>query len=71
MQAYHIETTMTYSGTLTLTNLPFRQGESVEIIILPQALSAVHANECPLRGKLLAYIDPTALVAQDDWEVLQ
>ena len=34
MQAYRIETTLTQDGTLTVSNLPLRAGEAVEIIIL-------------------------------------
>jgi len=36
MQAYRIETTLTQDGTLTVSNLPLRAGEAVEIIILVQ-----------------------------------
>jgi hypothetical protein len=71
MQAYRIETTLTQGGQLTLSNLPFQKGETVEIIILRQSITSSRKNEYPLRGTLLNYEDPTEPVAQEDWEVLQ
>jgi hypothetical protein len=71
MQAYRIETTLTQGGILTLTNLPFQKGETVEIIILRQSVSSSRKHDAPLRGTLLKYIDPTEPIAQEEWEVLQ
>ena len=71
MQAYCIQTVVTQVGTMTLKNLPFRQGEEVEVIIVrrvPQSSSA--RNDAPLRGMVRAYHDPTAPVAELDWEAL-
>ncbi len=70
MQAYRIETTLTESGILTLTNLPFQKGETVEIIILRQPIASSAQHTHLLRGTLLKYVDPTKPVAQEDWEVL-
>ena len=70
MQAYRIETTLTKGGILTLKNLPFQKGESVEIIILRQSIPLSRKDEYPLRGTLLNYINPTEPVAQEDWETL-
>ena len=36
MQAYRVETTVAQDGTLTLSNLPLRAGEAIEVIILVQ-----------------------------------
>ena len=69
MQAYQIETTLTQGGVLTLTQLPFQKGDVVEIIILRQPMPSTRPNTAPLRGTVVTYIDPTAPVAQDDWEV--
>jgi hypothetical protein len=71
MQAYRIETTLTQGGILTLTNLPFQKGDTIEIIILRQPMASSHKHEYPLRGTLLNYKDPTEPVAQEDWEALQ
>ncbi len=70
LQAYRIETTLTKGGMLTLKNLPFQKGESVEIIILRQSIPLSRKDEYPLRGTLLNYINPTEPVAQEDWEAL-
>ncbi len=72
MNAYRIETTLGHNGTLTLNNLPFFQGETVEVIILPRPMNTPVVNAYPLRGMpILEYIDPFEPVAQDDWEVNQ
>lgn len=68
LQAHRIETTLTQNGTLTLDHLPFRAGETVEIIVLttasPQDRSSLH-------GTLLEYHDPLEPVAEQDWDTLQ
>jgi len=54
MQAYRTETTLTQDGTLTVSNLPLRAGEAVEIII-----ATARVDDCPLvtvDTKILAYL---------------
>ena len=36
MHAHHAEATLTQNDTLTLSDLPFRAGDGVEVIILPR-----------------------------------
>ena len=69
MQAYRVETTVSRNGTLTLTNLPFSQGETLEVILLVQPFTALNRNLYPLRGTPVTYVDPFEPVAQKDWEV--
>ena len=71
MQAYRVETTVAQDGTLTLSNLPLRAGEAVEVIILVQPSVMLRHQQYPLRGMLVRYIDPTEPVAQADWEAAQ
>ena len=71
MQAYRVETTLQQDGTLTLSNLPLRAGEAVEVIILVQPPVAVDRQRYPLRGVPVRYSDPTEPVAQADWEATQ
>ena len=68
MQAYRVETTVAQDGTLTLSNLPLREGESVEVIILVQPSVTLGHPRYPLRGMPVCYIDPTEPVAEADWE---
>ncbi len=72
MHVHRIETTLEQDGTLTLSDLPFHAGESVEVIILSQATftSSEHQHSYPLRGKPIRYDNPTEPVAQDDWGAL-
>jgi len=39
MSVHRVETTLAKDGTLTLTNLPFRAGDAVEVLILPRPQS--------------------------------
>jgi hypothetical protein len=71
MQAYRVETILQQDGTLTLSNLPLRAGETVEVIVLVQSPVAVERQRYPLRGMPVRYVDPTEPVAQADWEAAQ
>lgn len=68
MQAYRVETTLEQDGMLTLSNLPLRAGEVVEVIILVQPPVALDRQRYPLRGMPVRYVDPTEPVAQTEWE---
>lgn len=69
MLAHRINTIIGQDRKLTLENLPFHSGETVEVIILSQSQSISEHNKYPLRGTIVQYIDPTEPVTQDDWEV--
>ena len=69
MEAYRFKTTLTQSGVLTLKNLPFQQGEIIEVIIL-QAGEPFPTSAYTLRGSVREYLDPTEPVAQDAWECM-
>lgn len=68
MQTYRVETKLQKDGTLTLRNLPFQAGESVEVLIVVQAAAASQKNSYPLRGTSLHYAGPIEPVAEEDWE---
>jgi len=68
--AHRIEVVLNEDGKLSLDNLPFRAGQAVEVIVLPSVRPAVSTGH-PLGGMVLRYDDPTAPVADSDWEVLQ
>ena len=78
MNAHKIETVLNEDGTLTLRGLPFRAGDTVEVIILDhssqqeQGLNQPDKNLYPLRDtQPYRYDDPTEPVALDDWEALK
>ncbi len=66
MQAHRAETTLTEDGSITLRNLPFRRGDSVEIIVLPA--SSAFPSPFPLRGTPVTLLSPTEPVADADWD---
>jgi len=70
MEAYKIEKKIATNGVLNLKDLPFREGELVEVIILGSKRKAKKSSPSSLRGKVLEYIKPTETVAQHDWEVV-
>ena len=68
MQAHRTETTVTEDGIITLRDVPFRRGESVEVIILPFSAPAPGNARYPLRGTPVKLAAPTEPVADADWE---
>lgn len=71
MNTHRLEIALTENGKITLDNLPFQAGETVEIVIsLQQKISSPH-NSFPLEGSVSYYDDPFDSVAEDEWEVLQ
>jgi len=69
MQAYRVEMILTQDGVITLSDLPFQEGEMVEVIVLPQLFPV--RDGYPLRGTPIVYQEPTDPVAQEDWEALR
>jgi hypothetical protein len=63
MQAHRTETTLSEDGVLTLHGVPFRRGESVEVIVLPSATPAGAGSRYPLRGTPVMLTAPTESVA--------
>ena len=53
---------------LALHDLPLQAGEKVEVIIIVQSPPVRIRHPYPLRGAPVTYIDPTAPVADSDWE---
>lgn len=66
---HRIETVLKQDGTLTLKNLPFHAGETVEIIIQAQPEPDDRREQYSLRGLPLRYNRPTEPIALDDWYV--
>ena len=69
MQAYRIEMILAQDGIITLNDLPFQEGETVEVIVLP--FPSPMQDGYPLRGKPVAYLEPAEPVACEDWEALR
>lgn len=68
MQAHRAETTLSEDGVLTLHDIPFRSGESVEVIVLPFAAPAARGSRYPLRGTPVTLTLPTKPVSEGEWE---
>ena len=73
MQAHKIETVVGADGTIILEKLPFKEGGTVEVIILGQQTESPTSNPYPLRGTTpYRYDDPfEPLVPAEDWEALK
>lgn len=68
MQAHRTETTLAEDGVITLRDIPFRRGESVEVIVLPTSTAAGPGSRQPLRGTPVTLLAPIEPVAATDWE---
>ncbi|MGL6342269.1 MAG: hypothetical protein ACRC80_24370 [Waterburya sp.] len=69
MNAHQIKTTLTENGKLSLQNLPFKQGDEVEIIIVKQNSSKIPPNSQPLQGSVLHYDNPfESAISPEDWD---
>ncbi|GEM_PF-1956477 len=71
MQAHRAETTLSEDGVITLRGIPFRRGESVEVIVLPFAADTASGPRYPLRGTPVTLVAPTEPVADADWEAVE
>jgi hypothetical protein len=71
MQAHRAETTLSEDGVITLRDLPFRRGETIEVIVLPFPAVAHSGSRHPLRGTPVTILAPTEPVAGNDWEVAE
>lgn len=67
--AHRIEAVLSEDRKLLLDHLPFRAGQAVEVIVLP--VSHATSSSSALRGTVLRYDQPTAPVAEANWDALQ
>jgi len=70
MSSHHFEKKLEKDGTLILTDLPFRAGETVEVVIVSKSAEK-NTNLYSLQGKPIKYESPFEPIAQDDWEILK
>jgi hypothetical protein len=71
LQAHRIETMLTQDGRLTLDHLPFRAGETVEVIVRTNPPEIPAQDRDLLHGTVIKYLDPFEPVAEANWAVLQ
>lgn len=67
-QAHRVETILAEDGRLFLDQLPFRAGQTVEVIVMAASESKSMTPVELLRGSVLRYDRPTDPVADSDWE---
>ena len=76
MIAHNLVITLTQDGNLVLKGLPFRAGESVEVIIRGQPQGQLPLQESqsayPWQGMVIRYDDPfEPAVSAEEWDVFQ
>ncbi len=71
MNFLRIETKVPEDKKIILDKLPFRVGESLEIIVLSGSECMSPFPPYSLRGKKIRYLKPTEPVAVEDWEALR
>ncbi len=70
MQAHRTKAIVAENGSLTVEKLPFPAGEPVEVVVFPANDESPREKRYPLRGTPIQFDDPTAPVAESDWEIL-
>ncbi len=71
METLRVEKVIQSNGTIVLENLPFDEGEKVEIIILKSDAES-EKKRYPLRGTIYKYENPfESAVPIEDWKVLK
>jgi hypothetical protein len=73
MQSVKIDATVGKDGTITLSGLPYREGERVNVSVNPHESSLQPDGEShPLSNLPATYIDPyEPACPPEDWEVLK
>jgi hypothetical protein len=67
-RTYYTKATITKKGTISIKGLPFKPGQTVEVVVRRGNKSA---RKYPLRGKPVIYREPFKGVAIDDWEAME
>ena len=72
MEAVRVETKVQSNGRVVVENLPFDEGDLVEVIVLESGTAEHDDRGNRLKGKLVKYIDPFEPAAEaGDWEALK
>ena len=71
MQAHRAKAIVSENGSLTIEKLPFPAGKPVEVLVFPAKSQSPQGERYPLRDTPIQFDDPTAPVAESDWEVLR
>lgn len=66
MNAHRIETVVGNNQTVVLENLPFQEGEKIEVIVLEKKVENQPSKS--LRGTVIKYDAPFESAATEDWE---
>ena len=68
MNSYRIKTAITENGKLSLQNLPFKEGDEVEVIIRQQKTETMDSKDFPLQDTVLRYEDPfEPVISPEEW----
>jgi predicted DNA-binding antitoxin AbrB/MazE fold protein len=68
MNAFKTTAIVEKGNVLKLKEIPFNEGEQVEVIILEKSDLGKKKKEMNLRGSVKRFDRPFAPVSEDDWE---
>ncbi len=72
MKTYRIEATVSKEKMVSLKDLPFTEGDQVEIVVRKSKREKAEEQEkYPLRGLPIRYKKPFDSVAENDWAVVE
>lgn len=69
METFKTETVIKKNHKLEINNLPFQDGDKVEVMIKKK--SDEKGDDYLMMGEPITYINPFEPVAEDDWDVLK
>ncbi len=70
MQAHRTKAIVAENGSLTIDKVPFPAGKAVEVVVIPANDESERGKRYPLRGTPVRFENPTAPVAESEWEIL-
>ena len=68
MERYRTAATIETQGELHLSELPFRSGDEVDVIVVRRRTQAPSQSRYPLRGREVRFDRPFDSVAEEDWD---
>lgn len=70
MKAHRVDATVSADGSITVRNVPFVEGEEVEVIVLPRVPKIeIGADRQPLRGSVGRFERPFESAADaNEWD---
>lgn len=68
---YHVKAKVSKNGIITIRELPFQEGDEVDVIVQNNIESQPENGDYPLRGIEFSYAEPFEGIIETDWDVMK